>query len=243
MGKMNYFDKIEDYIEGNMTDVESNSFESELKNDEELKREYDAYLAAEIAVKALGYQLLNEKHKKPRSLVKLWLAVAASILLLVMTSVWYASSNYSIPVIVSKSRIQSEPNFTSFRGKVDSDPLYKAVNAFYLNDFNKVAEILSSIPSTDTAYISAQFILGHALLKNGDFDKAAKVFLPVLNDRSTLFTANAHWSEILALLSAGRGEEARSYLQEILNNPSDEYYEEALKLDTKLRSNWRKLVF
>src|SRR5690606_30857323 len=88
-----YFDRIENYLQGKMTDIEKKEFESELENNPEMKKEVAIQKELQLSIEACGLkESLNEIHNAVIGETKQsktnWFAIAAGIAILIAASVW-----------------------------------------------------------------------------------------------------------------------------------------------------------
>ena len=97
-----------------------------------------------------------------------------------------------------------------------------------------------------------QFVLAHDMLKEQYYEAAAVAFGELLTSlpadsldefSKKYYSDNAAWNRLLALLGAQQtAEQFAEELQNIIDDPSHQYREEAVTLQRKLNSFWRRFV-
>jgi TolA-binding protein len=258
-------DKIEAYLNGNMTAQEEKEFDAAIENDPELAAAVDQFGLANDAIEILIEDNLREELKslqqeeatadkvvsinrpqqqtKRRSL-RVYLAAAASVaVLLGFFGVNWAGNNYSNEAIKEDVYASySMPNIRS--GNNQAHPFEEGLTAFESKDYNTAIQFFQGIPATDERFNEAQFYLGHALLENGSYQQASSQFKKVVDLKDIRYTESAEWYQLLALLSDGQlGGDFQSLLSKIAADKDHTFNTKAVQLQTKLGSFWRKLVF
>ncbi|HFA52073.1 MAG TPA: hypothetical protein ENJ95_23905 [Bacteroidetes bacterium] len=250
MKELKHFDQIHAYAEGQMDSGQRQAFEKELTADAELRAEYDAFLASQKAMEVLAFEQLGKMmgSRSPGAgardvkVVPLWRrawAQAAAVLLLAGAGLlWYANSQYKNELLADAYYI--EPNLSPARGNGNGNLADQAAYAFESGNIEEAIRLAASADPGSSYFQDAQHILGHAYLKNGQFDLAVKAFEKVTNPE---WADDSDWHRALALLAAGRTDEAEKLLVDISNKNEEGYGKRADKLLDKLKSGWRKLVF
>lgn len=263
MEKDKHFDKIEAYLRGELPDEEAKIFREELAKDPMLQSELLKHRLANRAIEMAQDDYLKEKmqaiHEEygplPKPVAKvvgmrLWLANAAAILILVVAGIeGYSYLNYSDNALIKTHYEQAaSPTIAGSDAEIEqwfSQGLYLY---YQQKDYAAALESFSAIESGSERYETAQYFIAHCQLRTGAYDKALTKFdemleaenIPPFAEREKL-----EWNRILCYLGLGEDERASQALQTIIK--SDEYTpemkEQAEALNKKMNSFWRGLTF
>lgn len=245
---MNYFDEIEAYAQGQMTDEERKDFEGKLLVNPELKKEYDAYLASQRVLELLAYDELkniSEDKKRKVKLVSIWRswpAVAAAVFILFAVGLfWFAKVNYGNQNLANS--FYDRPNVSDVRNvSGELSLLNKTEIDFDSGKYQAVINALENVSPTDSNYIHFQFLAGLSFLENGNNSRSILLLDKVVQSGNFDFYENAKWNLAIAHLSAGYLDKARGILKDISENGSGGYPAEADELLEKIDSGWRRFV-
>ncbi len=262
MEELKYFDRIEVYVDGNMSSEDQQLFESELKTNVDLKTEYDAYLATKQTLEVFALEQISEELKSlsivkentlhdssesipsgriisfPRRI----LGLAATLLLLIVAgTLWWSNAQYSDKQLARNNFIT--PNLSTVRGDANLEILAEASEPFYQGKYKITINQLQALDTSHPAYVDAQWLLGYAYLKNGQPQDALTAFQKVLKSDKDQLKASAEWHMILAYLDAGDQQAAEIALDELLQQPSGAYYSKAESLKKDLDTFWHKLTW
>lgn len=260
-------EKIEKYVNGEMSASEEKAFDAAIEQDatlatavdnfgvandaiellieDNLRTELDNLRAEESAESANNVVSINKSKPvaRMRSLRR-YLAMAASVaLLLGFFGMNWAGSNYSDAAL--GEGIYSGYDMPNVRsGGNTLHPFSEGITAYNAGDYAKAIPFFQGIVVDDPRYAEAQFYLGHALLKNKDFSSAATQFKKVQTLNDVRYTENAEWYQIVAQLSAEQtNDEFYTLLNKITNDSNHTFNSQAVDLQGKLNSFWRRLVF
>jgi hypothetical protein len=203
----NLYLKLEDFLDGHLTEMELNSFLKELENNEALSKELKLRLEVNQLIKDKGFKELRDKltiqlnypeSKNPifilgKDFLKTWhLAAASFALILVVGGLWYILSNkpYSTEKLVSKYYKPAHPILQIRSVEVNNDDaLSSAFKHYKENDYTNALKFFNSIENQ----ITAKFYSGVCYIELEQFDQAIDVFTYIINDNDNLFVEQANW--------------------------------------------------
>jgi hypothetical protein len=199
--------KLEDFLDGYLTDEKLNLFLNELESNEELQEELKLRLEVNQLIKDKGFielkdklaiQLKNTDSKNAiislgKDFLKTWhLAAASFALILVVGGLWYILSNkpYSTEKLVSKYYKPASPILQIRSVQVNNDDaLASAFKHYKENDFNNALKYFNSIENQFTS----KFYSGVCYIELEQFDQAIEAFTYIINDNDNLFVEQADW--------------------------------------------------
>lgn len=250
MSKEIYFDRIESYVEGTNPPEEKRQFEEDLEENSDLKKEYQAYLATQ---EALGDLALTEvrarvariaqhppQEAKKIQLNRSVLAVAAGFLMLIAALAFlYGRQQYSDQNLFAQQ--YESPNWSPIRGAdIATEKYDQAVAAIQGGNRAKAMELLEGISSAEGVYANAQYTLGHLQLEGQQAGDAIQTFETLQDLKDKRYQENVEWFLALAHLQAGNETLTYRHLGVILQNQQHPYYTDALNLQSRLQSFWRR---
>lgn len=228
--------KIEEYLDGNLSDKELQDFLKLRAGDPGFSAEI--FLRAEIneAIKDKNFiefrKLLDENTKQTnpsftklsfqRELLRTWhLAAASFSLILVVGGLWYILSNkpFSTERLVSKYYKPAHPilQVRSVEANTD-DALKEAFNFYQQNDYTSALKYFNSLENQ----ITAKFYSGVCYIELEQYNKAITSFEFVINDKDNLFVEQAEWYLGLIYLMNNQKGQAVSQFKKI--SSSESYY-------------------
>lgn len=245
MEELQYFERIEDYIDGNMSPEARQLFEADLQTNPQLQEEYEAMRATMVALEWMVTDELQQEKKsatitplKVASKRSWWMVAAGFLLLILLGGLGYANLNYSNQKLAQKA--YTEPIWTNLvRGENNMET--QEINEALANEhYGYLNEILEKIPekNVDMLYLSA-----NAWLKNKHFDPAIERFQQVVNSPDQSRKAAAEWYLVLAYLEKGDTAAAQEQIDRLLQQSNHPNRDKLLELNGQLNSPWRKLVF
>ncbi len=200
----NYFDKIQDYLDGELSADELREFEKELRANAELQKEtairremqsiITQRLKAEQGVRALRQTLkaAAAAHGKPSARVitfrraVIGLAAAAVLILAVVMSGVFSNTSTDLPVMEA----------TVSRG-VDTDSLYNSASKAYNGkDYAAAALLLEQVVSADTQSSAARYYLGLSYVGNKAWGPAVTHLIKVASGNSVYAGDAAYFAAV-----------------------------------------------
>jgi tetratricopeptide (TPR) repeat protein len=210
--KIDLFDR---YIYKALPNNENKSFENSLRNDSELKNEFDEYLKSTNAIKliALRGELgqiidINEKKTSIFRTGLVWMPIAASLLLFIFYF-WPKAGTSDGDLFLTYYR--PYPNIVTTRS--EENRLTKALQAYTSRDYSKAILLFNEIsPATDTTL----FYQGLCYLSLNDYKNSLLTFERV--SINSTFYQQLYWYKSMAFLSKGDRPPAILHLQRIESN-------------------------
>lgn len=244
----NYFDKIQDYLDGLLSKGEDEDFKKELDLNAGLRKETEnqKHLNEVIANRIKAEKGLNNlKHslesnratyfgstKEKDSLsskskiisIKKWyisMAVAASILIGLNFMGIFSTDLAQLP------SIQSEKT----RGNNDQSILTEAIDKYNIQEYDESAILFSSLLEKDSTNVRFQYYLGLSYLGDKQPQVALELLLPIANG-SSIYAEDATYFTAIAAWKQNQIDIATKYAKKI---PSESaYYKNAKKLLKKV---------
>lgn len=245
-----YFDRIESYLEGTNSPDDKKQFEQDLADNPELKAEYQAYLATRAAVQDFALEEIRIKvaqiaQTPPRSakilqLNRRTIAIAAGFLILIAAlSFLFGRQQYSNQNLFVQQ--YESPNWSPIRGANSTAEKYdQALAAVQAGKVEQAIQQLRDIKQGDELFATAQYTLGHLLLQTDQTNGAMASLEEVRDLNDTRYQENVEWILTLAYLRAGKESLVKQQLGTILQNEQHPYREDALRLQSRLQSFWRR---
>ena len=226
--------KIEDFIDGNLTDKEYQEFLILKDTDPDFNK--DIALRAEInnAIRDINYmefhkllidqgnkqELTSRTIKFQHRILKTWhLAAALFALILVVGGLWFILSNkpFSKERLVSKYYKPAHPVLLIRSVEENTDaPLIEDFNFNQQNDWTNALKYFNSLDNQ----ITAKFYSGVCYIELKQYSKAIDSFEYVINDDDNLFVEQAEWFLGLIFLMNNQMNQAIDQFDMISNSES-----------------------
>lgn len=208
MSEMN-FDRIEDFLDGGLTDDQLKEFENDLLNDSDLQMELDFHREVDEAImendimdlrsklEAIEVPPKVEEKRKFKYLTK-WNIVAASLaLFLGLGSLMFLVNNKST---YSNEKVYSNyykpynvvMNTRSPDASIDN-MLVNALKSYEARDYRTALNLFKQILEKDSTNITSNFYSGISNLEISEYHKANKNFKRVLRHKNNLFIEQSEW--------------------------------------------------
>lgn len=204
------FGRIENYLQGKMTVLEKQEFESEVKGNKELEREIAIQRDLQLSIEAGGLQdSLDGIHKavirEAKPAKNNWFAIAAGIAALIALGVWalnfqsqndalfaqYSTVDPGLPVPMSASA-----EYSFHDAMVD----YKA------EKYNKSIEKWTTQLAENPQNLTITYYLGASFYNQEKYAEALPYFQKVMTDSTSKFQAKAQWYVVLSWLKTNNTE-------------------------------------
>lgn len=258
-----YFEKIEAYLRGELPQDEAEALRTEIKANPELKALLLRHRLADRAVELAQDEYLREKLQsireahgplpKPEARVaglRLWLANAAAILMLVVAGIGgYAYLNYSGNALI-RSYYEQAASPTIAGGEAETEQWFSQGLYLYYQqkDYAAALQSFAAVEPSSDRYQAAQYFVAHCELRTGQYAEALNKFDEMLRtDNIPPFAGRGEvvLNQALCYLGLQQDEEASRVLQQILTNGEYpvELKESARELNRKIDSFWRKATF
>ncbi|MEO1514332.1 MAG: hypothetical protein AAFV95_04945 [Bacteroidota bacterium] len=257
MNPEKYYDRIEHYLSGNMSEEERTQFDQDSRQNPELQQALDLFQFSQEAIEVEIENDLRSQMKEwqaedstskasPLKVVSLRrrilsIAAAACVLLLLGTVALNHSNNHYTNEALALALYSSPDLSTNRSGSPTATEAYNAAaTAFRNGDFSLAISQLSNIsdPSNDALYL-----LGHSYLRNREASKAADLFRQLSQSPDSRINEKGEWHLVLALLELGQDSSERDeLLAKIQADPGHSFHAQATQLQDSLNSIWRKFT-
>jgi len=242
--------KIENYLDGNMSKKEQRGFEKSIQKDARLAKEVavvqevNETISQEAKLKAFKEQLsiLGDSYfpvekegqivrplhnRRPRR----WL-VAASILIIAVSGVFIWSLLNDDLDTEELFATNYEPYRLGQRSNVaDGDEVeQQATEAYNNNDFNQAIPLFEKFLVTNSSNEKNILRLGSAYLSTNQAQKAIDIFQPIIANPESALVQAAQWYQALAYLQLENTAEAKKVLNNLANSGNRTYPTKAKKL-------------
>ena len=239
--------RIEEYLDGNMSEKESKEFQnamqedSKLANDVSIVKEVNQTISQNRKLKEFQKQLdsLNdtyfpmeeENHQSqgvvrqlPRRNLRRWL-VAASILILVVSSIFVWTSLNNGVDSTTLFAAHYEPYGLGQRGNDSNlnELEQKAAFVYNNNNFTEATPLFEEIIQIDTSNEKNILRLGSAYLSTNQSQKAVDTFQKIISNPQSALVQTAQWYQALAYLQLENDSAAKSILNTLANSGNRTY--------------------
>ena len=238
---------IENYYEGKLSDTDKTAFETRLIIDTDFKEEFELYKNIVAGIKENGAANLKAKLKlvddeldnepviiklesRKSSLVK-YLAIAASVVLVISLSVYWNISNKSnLPklAIAYYEKEKGLPNEMSVSQNQLSDVMISYKNGDYVIAKNKLNDLLKNNTSNDTL----RYFFGIISSELNDYRAALENFTMIKSE--SVYYDKAQYRLVLIELLANDKQKALNKIDECLSNKNHLYYDKLVQLKKEL---------
>lgn len=237
---------IEKYCEDALDATERKAFELRLEKDSEFAALYEQYLQLTNGIEKLGryetLQYLNKIEKdlpkvkigKSKSLInKQWMAIAASILVLLSLSLLLDKGQSNTDLYQEYHQAYPLLLENTVRGEIkkDNSAKSKAYEAYAAGAYQKAIKLFDS--QTQEMSDTDRFYKANALLANQQSEEALLLFKDI-SEHSPLFDKQARWYIGLCYLELNQTENALTLFSEIANS-TDSYKHKAKDILAKLQ--------
>ncbi|HSP87917.1 MAG TPA: hypothetical protein VLN45_07270 [Ignavibacteriaceae bacterium] len=203
----NSFSRLEDFLDGNLSNEELELLLKELETNKELSSEMLLRLEVNKLIKDKGFlelqsklQLLmnsngdnNTMLNLGREFLKTWhLAAASFALVLVVGGLWYILSNkpQSTEQLVNKYYKPAHPILQIRSVEANKENAMDQAFKFYReNNFNSALTYFKTLENQ----ITAKFYSGVCLIELQQYPQAIESFVFVINDNDNLFVEQSEW--------------------------------------------------
>ena len=251
----NNFDKIDQFILGDLPSQAAAEIEQRISNDKVFAEQVEDRKTVLLYAKLIGQRQRKEELKAmvfdekkminetienrkiennippaKRSSVFKYLAVAASLALFLISIYWLIpNANTQLnPLAEQYFELYEAPSEKSNDKETIQEQAYKAYkNGEFAKAIPKLNQVLDS-------NFENRLLLGNAYFKNGDFDKALEQFNFLANNKNenNLFSDIGKWYAALTYLQIEKKDEALKLLKEL--KVGTEYFNKAQKLITEI---------
>jgi hypothetical protein len=246
-----YYEQIEEYLKGTLSEGEKQSFEAEMEKDEDLRKtvkkfpllkkvmqEYvreEAKSIVDEVVQKKGFRQKQQPRRIPLN-VRRWAAIALFPILAALT---YSNVKYPTDSILRAAH--DTPTEMNFKSGQTLDQEWDDVIDLW--DKNKKPEALNAAEQLVIRYPDNNLLkrnTAHLYFNEKEYEDAVNLFIQVSKDRRYAEDASFHG----ALSQVGlKNDIGKEILEGIASDPGHAYQKESQRVLEKLSSFWRRLVF
>lgn len=236
---MRHIDRIQRYLDGEMTEDELKSFKADLQKDPELMQELDLHRSLEGAIlskdeerfrKKLDdayrvYKIKSFKDDESATLVrktKKWKYIQFSgigIILLFLGVYFMAFRKESNDSIFNKNLTIYNPGITLRSSSTDVQEgraIQQAIKLYRGSNFSDASQILNSILRKDSKNVEAQFYNGLCLIYLNEIENAINSFEFVIDQPYNYFQEYAKWYLSMCYIKTKNNTTAKAILNDIV---------------------------
>ncbi|MEM6380933.1 MAG: hypothetical protein AAF705_22365 [Bacteroidota bacterium] len=258
MNEEKKYEQIQSYLDGSLNETERQAFEQELNQDPDLQADLDLHLLSNDAIELViedslradlkELQLETKAVKQPakkgrvvglrRRMVSL--SIAASILLVI----GFFGANYQINQYgnqaIAGSFYENEL-LTTVRGNNNASLLQQGMELFEQGNYQAAVEYFDQVDDSNLQ-AEAAYAAGHSYYNLGQFPIAAENFATVMDSNDPRYVEKSELFYLISALAADQTDNARfnEVLNQMLENEEHLHHQEALNIQKKLNSFWRK---
>ncbi|MEP7255835.1 MAG: hypothetical protein ABI666_08650 [Ferruginibacter sp.] len=208
-------EKIEQYLNNEMTPQERTEFELQIASDEALRNYIQLYDTIDKTMKVENtfpnenelrqtLQQMNRKYfakggKVIQSSFKKWLAIAASVIIVVTAGIYFLSSNKTSPEKLYAQYANHDALNIQLRGNTTDSLAQNAATAFNKKSYNDALPVFEQYISLQPDDIQMKFSLAICYLETGKNKEADSIFLNIASGQ-TAYAAPAQWYQALSAL-------------------------------------------
>lgn len=233
--------RIEDYLGHQLKGQELDAFKEQLATDPGFKAEVNQQSNLQKGIEAYGERALKHKleaiHKdafpqKSGASFSLprWIAVAASLLIVALMTWWWMMAPPGETDLFEAYYAPYPIPFASRNN--ETDRIILQAGTYYKADaFEKAQPLFEQIQKTNPANANVALAVGICYLETQNIPLAQSAFLQIINSpEQDIYHNLAQWYLALTFLKENRMEEAKKWLQPLVDNPSADKHSEAQSL-------------
>ena len=155
-----------------------------------------------------------------------WLMVAASLTLVLLTSgvlFFLNAKSYSSNELYSMYYKPYDSYVNIRSGNINPDDVFiNAMIKYENHEFETATELFNQVISVDKTNISSHFYTGVCYIEMENYEKASEAFQFIINHNDNFFIDQANWYLAICYLKSNQEETARMQFESIANSQS--YY-------------------
>ncbi|MEC3879620.1 hypothetical protein [Parapedobacter sp. 10938] len=236
----NYFDQIQDYLDGALTAEDQQIFEQQLKLDQPLQKEVDlqrelqgvlkkhrqaedALSALEPTLKQMGAQHFDVPRAKKRGIIRYLIPLAAAACLL-------AVFNYMEFFVPHFENLPEMPTSVTRAGGVDT-VYQQAAMAFNAGEYSRSIDLLNPMIQEDSTVVRYRFYRGLSYLGQAKYQRAL-TDLKSVAEGTSVFVDGACYFAAVALWKLDNKNAAQAYAIRVREGST--HHQKAVKLQKRL---------
>lgn len=233
---MKDLEQLVQFLDGDLNEVEKQQLIEELKKNQglnaklDLIKDFDALTGDkqlsdfEDTLKEVEAEFLNRKQPSSKLNLKLWMQIAATVILLISAATYFL-------VIKERSSVSPDSLYAAYYQKLPADYVTRSgengndlfINAIKLYNDNKYQEAIAEFNKvllTDPSNNAARLFLGICFSEISNFKKASEHFNIILNQRDPIFEEHAAWYLSLCYIKTKNPDLARPLLINLVETRS-----------------------
>ncbi|MFK8005214.1 MAG: tol-pal system YbgF family protein [Saprospiraceae bacterium] len=244
MKPQNQQELIDQFLQKKLQGQELTDFMKKLNTDDSFAEEVESQRVVAKGIEHEGTKELRQRLKKIHQKVRdeqerksnakriiipyrRWIAAAAVVLLIVIGFNFWNSSS-SNQELYSKYYQAYVPNFTTradaLTGKI------KAENAYRAGNYKNAIVLLEELEGEEANDSRVLLGLGNASLNIDEYQSAIVQFNKIIQNNDELYLDQAKWYLALTYIKNGKIEESKSWLRQLANDETADFYKEAKTL-------------
>ena len=253
-GSVDYFEHIEDYLNGTLAEADRVGFERAMAEDEVLRTTVANYPSLKYAVEHEARLQIRKSiddakqaaHKSPAPVRRMapsrWLRAAAiGLAVTVGTAATVANTKYSTANLAQAYYVFPDDLSTNQSGSPDTPGYQQILDNWQSGNRDAALEEGEEYLSLNPGDKEFGYYLGHMFYENGDFERAQELFIPLKSDRR--YGDEVDFLLALCDLRLGANDQGEVALERIRNNPTHSMSDESEELLKDLGSPLRVLTF
>ena len=236
-------EKATQYLHNEMQPQERTEFELQIANDAELRNYIQLYSTIDKTMKVgdsspneneLRHTLeqMNKKYfaedgNVKQGSFKKWLAIAASVIIVVTAGIYFLSSNKPSSEKLYAEYANHAPVNIQLRGSAADSLAQNAAAAFNKKEYKNALPLLQQYVSLQPDDIQMKFSLAICYLETGKYNEADSIFSTIASGQ-TAYAASAQWYRALTALKQNDYAKCRTVLNSI--TPTSSFFTKAKEL-------------
>ena len=223
------FEKMEDYIHGNLSVTEQEQFEAEMATDEQLREEVELHrkLISSVETESLR-QLLEQIHEEnfesetkvvslPRRRSYFPMAIAASVALLILAGWWIFNLQTLSPESVYAAYFTPAEGLPTTLGYSTNTDFAEGMVSYKLQEYTEALEYWQPLLEADPNNDTLNYYVGVTFFADEQPDSAIGYLTDVVSSEQSSLRTSAQWYLALSYLKTDQSEQAKSLLEDLTN--------------------------
>lgn len=240
---LKYFDTIERYVEGNMTDTECEIFEQNLSSDELLKKEYTLYLHLVDGIeehytakyknqlRAIDLEMDQESVNKTATRRIILFSIAATfVVLLVSYSVIATLFNQPDLKEIASKYDEVDKGIPVLMSMNDDPQFSEAMNQYKLKDYKRSLAILQHLNQENNENDTLIYYIGINYQMLNNWELAIPNFEKIAHSQNSIFKDKAEFKSAICYLKLENKKQALIILKNISRNSQHLFQKKAAKI-------------
>lgn len=242
----NDIERIDRFLRGEMDEAEAQAFEQTLSENPELQQKMKVQQELVSYIDLMGDQEVLANIRKAEDTYRSrqegtikkmpWLRpalIAASLALLLFAGWWFLIPSNEPDVLYASFYQPYELSFSSRDGG-NTETLLAASTAYNAQDYAQALQAFESLPA-DLQTSKVKLGIGISYMELSSFESALSIFDQIIELQDPLFLDQALWYKGLCLLRQEKLDQASTIFQQLVNDSSSIFSQDAGQLLKRLR--------